>query len=331
MRAFVAPGAALAAVAVLAGCGSQTGQASASLRPLASSQPADAQSVGGMLDGIPTQLRIPASPLQPYYITARQKATLEYATDVLVGQCMTAKGFTYDAARYSDELAYWTNWKQLQQSRLYGLVNLKQVKVYGFGLPPMPLNPQSANIESHSQIPGWEQARAGTITAFVPGKSDPTTGGYSGGCLNGARDKIAGVGHIDAVLSPLAESLSIEANNRAFASPGWLKVQQDWAACMKSRGYLIENPMKAGESPLYKSVIKRHDGQPADATEIQLAVADVKCEVQVGQVQRESAIESAEELKLLNQNQLVLQQQQSVIDRAVQTAVNLTQGKTTNG
>lgn len=331
MRAWLTHGAALLAIGMLAGCGGQAGKPSASLQPVAGPQPSSAAAVGGMLDGIPPQLRIPPSPLQSYYVTARQKATLEYATDVLVGQCMTAKGFPYDAARFSDELAYWTMWKELRESRLYGLVNLKQVKVYGFGLPPMPRNPQAPNLDAHSHDGAWERARIGTMTAFVPGKSDPSSGGYTGGCLNDARNKIAGVGHIDVVMNPLAESLSIEANNRAFASPAWLEVQRDWATCMNARGYDIENPMKAGESPLYKSVIKHHDGKAADPAEVQLAVAAVECEVKVDQAHRESAIEDAAERKLLDQNQLALQQQHRVIDQAVQTAVNLTQGTTSGG
>lgn len=268
-----------------------------------------------MLHGVPTALHITPGPIDGYVETVEEHTALVYAQQVLIASCMRDRGFQYGIGKYSQYLAAETDNRELADSRVFGLANLDQAKVYGFGDPPVAPYPVDANLSQAALA-----ALQGPLRRGAPPGHE--------GCQTVAANRLTGAGNGDPVLGEqLAIYLKNEAAQEAMATEPYQAALRDWAACLNADGYEVNDPARPGLSSSWKAVIRPHaQGTPARKPERQLAVADISCQIEVNLVHRLSALVNRRAKTLLEQNATALQEQQRLINDSVQAALRLKPG-----
>lgn len=280
-----------------------------------------AGSSGASSTGIPRNLVIPPGPLESYELTPRQEAATIYAEAVLVASCMRDRGYTYPVPRYDDVAAFVGGMRALTDSRVYGLVNLGDAKKYGFSQPPFPPD----------YMPATHLSKAGqqALTGRLDVRQEEALPVAKRGCNDVAFTQLTGIttlGDTNVLDSTMGHQLAIQAFERAAATPAYFAVQQDWAGCMKNKGYDIADPTKPATSKAYREAVKYHDfgvSARADKAESALAVAAVRCASEVDLVRRHQAQVNQYEQELLEKNQLALDEQKKMLDSAVAKALSI--------
>lgn len=267
------------------------------------------------LDGIPEQLRIKPGPLQAYLPTARETASMMFAEEVLISDCMKKRGFDYPVPRFRDVLSALTAQSVLGESRIFEMiVNRDEAQRYGLGDPPTPtfaLHSPKAQDEGHALL-----GQDGVFGSDLPEGSDKT---WDVGCRETAHSALEGDAEGDLVNQSLAHRLQVQTALRVRAGEDAAEVVDEWATCMTDHQVEPRYVPPAGE----RSPMDRKPGEPAPAVEIAYALQAIDCQVEVDYVQRLSAIEYAAQQKAIDSNVLALDEEKKRLDQAIKKAVKL--------
>lgn len=165
--------------------------------------------------------------------------------------------------------------------RRYGITDAAQAATYGYHLPP----------EQLDEPPVWEPAAGPEEAVFLGDGPELSGGTYNGvavpegGCRGETERQLGhltqGEGASKVNASSMTESLQRPAVREGIAS---------WAACMKAKGYVFDDPYKPADSFNLST-------PAASAEEIKVATADVACKGETGLI----AVWHAEETAIQNQ------------------------------
>jgi hypothetical protein len=229
-----------------------------------------------------------AMPLAAYEEPQSQATILE-AINILVTQCMRARGYEFTSAAPSAQTL-----AAEPDPEPYGVTSAAQAAEYGYGQPPLP----------SSQTSGGQRAdhTAGYVSALwgiTPG--DPVKPGqHLTGCMPAAVDRInPSAGTLDV---SLAGQLEQQAESYTAQDARVLAVERKWSACMAARGFHYQTPMDAAAA----FPDKRAAGAPSQA-EIATAEADVACKAKTGLPGVWLAVQAGYERELIAANQTALQ------------------------
>lgn len=125
---------AAAVLVLLAGCGAQT-------------QDLPTADGSAVVDPVSGTIELP---LDRYGMTDTERRTLEYAFDVVVSECMAARGFEY-AVIDRREIQVKSDWR-------YGVWVESEVAKYGYGFPTDPATAELEKLNSAEYPPGWHDA-----------------------------------------------------------------------------------------------------------------------------------------------------------------------------
>ncbi|GAB2995194.1 hypothetical protein GCM10023080_071950 [Streptomyces pseudoechinosporeus] len=295
-RAYAPVLAAIMGCALLSGCaGTETDKGDASGEPSVGDIPVLLETAGLEL------------PLDTYLTTARQRAVLDQAQDVLTERCMARFGFTYAAPRAPTTSASASSSSSAdgQNARRYGLTDPEAASRSGYFTEAAtePAKPGTAGLSATAErvlygsdddeksLPAsQEEAEAATA------KNSETVGGQkvpAGGCQREAYLKLYAPKK-NAVDIMFTQGLSFESSERATRDSRVETARERWSTCMKEKGYATTDPLKV-PSQLGLTELR---GQKAIAA----AVQDVACKKKVNLVGIWSTVEAAYQERLIEKN-----------------------------
>jgi hypothetical protein len=246
-----------------------------------------------------------AMPLEAYQaISTQQQVALADASNVLVQDCMAARGFE-DTSSASPPLSSVATLEQIEAAGA-GLTSLTQARTFGFVRPKStgsaPPGPQIIGFVSaagYGQSLKAGQAYAEALFGFGPGFR-PGPGGRLG-CLQQASKEVYGVLFGEPASDPVAQ-IAGQAVSFTQTDPRIRAVIRAWSACMARRYYHYASP----------SQVEGHRWRtPPNRAEIATAVADVTCKTQTNLLNTWLAVEAAYQQALIGQNLTALSQLQA--------------------
>jgi hypothetical protein len=251
-----------------------------------------------------------AMPLDAYeQISIQQQGILNDAVVLLTQRCMAARGFVYTVqAQGSDSLA---SIQDIENTGL-GLTSLTQAQTYGYrtsqahsgqlptGPPGSAAGPDLGSaIKQHGT--GWANA------LDRPGR------GSSAGCLVSALSELEGPGQSD-----LALGLAYQAEQWTRTDPRLSAASQAWSRCMARRGLSYSSPLAAAQHRWPKLPSR---------TEIATAIADVTCKTQANLVNTWQSVNAAYQQALVIRNPIQLAEVQTSFASALRRAEILLTGR----
>jgi hypothetical protein len=255
-------------------------------------------------------------PLDSYLALGEQSRTIEYAEQLLVGDCMEEQGFAYDVPPRPVEEPFALN------QRRYGLIDAQQAAEWGYWTEPD--SPEvAALVEANSQLRD-EPPEAQQI--FL-------------GCLKGARKEID------------AERVDIEDNDFVYdlANQSWQTSMADsraqrafdeWSDCMADQGYAhagtprefsadwISRHQSADDAQQDEGSAEGVAEDPSVVSEDERAAAsaDVQCKQDVNLAGIWLAAETAYQQRLVDQNSERLSDIKHRLEKAVEQAADVVSG-----
>jgi hypothetical protein len=218
-----------------------------------------------------------ALPIQAYIPPAAEQDVISDATETLIVQCMSRYGFTWN---YQPSHTVDVN----QADREIGVSDLATAQQYGYSLPPADGGaagggPQAGhNADGTGQAGTGQAGTGGTMPAaevlVLSGGDTGASASYQGqqvpegGCAGQARRTVTGVDEIDP--TALVASIQVAMWHKALSDSRLVNGFKYWSACMSQAGYQYASPLDAAGDPRWPS-------SGATQTEIQTAVADVRC------------------------------------------------------
>jgi hypothetical protein len=294
-----------AALPVIAGCAAP--QADAQHPPAKASagisQSPAATPASGLTKGM-------VLPLEAYEETYPESQTILQAQFDMESQCMRQYGFSYTAT--VDTSATVTNYDASNMARRYGVSDLAtaesdgyEVSQSGAGTPSEPTLSQAENfVLTGSTVPGQAPRSGSTSPGNYGGKQIP-----AGGCSGQAQREI---GTLPANL--LADQLDAQSLTASQGDPTVIASISKWSACMKLHGFTVASPYNA---PDLSAQLGATPGSSLDRT---IAIDDVQCKQSTNLVATWFQIETKLQDQYIDNNQLALQQQQTILNNTVKNA-----------
>lgn len=223
-------------------------------------------------------------PIDKYDITVlyNDRTAMDKAREIAEEKCMTAKGFTYSAARIPFKPG-------VKENRMYGIFSVKLALSYGFGNGEK--NPDQAAIEADLAAGGkpWSDAYEA-----CRGQLDPT--------INSSL--LTNEDFSNQFLGDMRRS----AYSSASDSPIWQAAREKWRVCLRSAGY---TPLTGSTSwgAQEEETLPRdpQTGRYVDKqAEIKIAYAEANCNVQTGLTQTLANLEASYQQPLVDKNQAAL-------------------------
>lgn len=309
------------AVIALAGCTTSAGNGSDDVTTGDSAPPTPSN-----VERDPLQIDLPGqTPLQSYFATPEQEASIGQAQDILTARCMKKFGYQYAVPDYSDRVKKAKASADQAGSRLYGVTDIAAARKYGLGV----------DVSGSRSEESEEQAEPSDAYYFVllgskggpvaPQEGAPSPGEVdgipipAGGCLGDARKQVTG--SVRGVAEEVGQDLWIQTSFRAQSDPKYSTVVDDYRACMSKSGYNV-TAILDDKGDTQKFLRDLETTEPSRA-EIDFAIALVQCKKKVDLVPRLHAIDSDYAAKAIDDNQLALDEDKSRIDAAVKKAANL--------
>lgn len=239
-------------------------------------------------------------PLLAFVQPAEILVVLEQAEDILAYECMARFGFKDFPVKDYDRLAM----KATQpDERIYGITNRAVAAKYGYLLGPA-VAPPAATSESGTV--SYRNTLFGDFEALAQGRAvEPEPGGIPiGGCLGEAQTKLTG--NPNGVPTMDAEgprSLIPEAWLQSWDDARTVAAKADWSRCMAAVGYTVKDPVM---DEYHFPNRGPDEGAPGDPAEIQQALADITCKEETDFVSRVNAVHIEYSNRLIEENQLVL-------------------------
>ncbi|OKH99034.1 hypothetical protein A6A06_25920 [Streptomyces sp. CB02923] len=253
-----------------------TGCAGAQARP-AAPRPTAGPAVGA-------EARNLILPFDSYAQSDADLLTISSAEDVLMGDCMRARGMTWKTLpRASGEDADPPN------RRRYGVIEPEVAHRYGYHPPPDP--PASAQHEAD------EKARDAALAPRERRAAYGTDG--VGGCWKESHDRL------EQRIPESAESLFNDLNLRLFdrsqRDAGVIRAVRAWSACMARAGLHYATPAQASDAPGWNKFPR------VTAREIKVADADVRCKQETRLVSTWAAAEARMQRAALDRHAAALE------------------------
>jgi len=211
-------------------------------------------------------------PLDAYALSDAQEAVDEYLGLFLEKACMARLGFSFLPGLNAGYAARDARAFVEFDSRLWGISNPAQARLYGYHLPPWAQQAHNSRPQSLGSLsPGEQVALLGIQLTKQQGggsASERPPGVPVGGCRGLAQREAAatGVGDVDQTTAIIAQ-LRLESFERARADPRMRKVFAEWSSCMRASGHRYSTPFK----PTFNMAA------PPTAREVRTAKADVAC------------------------------------------------------
>ncbi|GGY09868.1 hypothetical protein [Streptomyces hiroshimensis] len=212
-------------------------------------------------------------PIDPYLLTNDQADRLDSARRTLVERCMRRFEVTYQPPAPATPFRP----KTRTQYR-YGITDPVEAARYGFAppgsprTPPKPPPPPSLTPEATIVLTGTDdpKVKPGTAAAKggqrIKGRTVPP-----GGCTGEARSALRADNAEAGGDAPVADRINTGSFERSQRDPRVVAVFDQWAACMKQRGFpAYGDPLKAGADPAWRT-------PEASAKERETAAADAQC------------------------------------------------------
>ena len=214
-------------------------------------------------------------PLAAYLLTDEQMRQWGAASASLIADCMRRSGFTYSTDTVEFPVA--------TSGRLFGITSLEEAQTRGYH--PDLRQPDFPEPNADSDTVAYQRALGG------PDSNSGTPGGCEGEALKALGSPSAA--------NELASGLKHDAWDRSRADDRTQAALWKWSECMQAAGYDYTDPMEAGNDPAFS-------GKAATRTEIAVAVRDVHCKHRVGLVDTWDSAYVQWQQKLIEQNQLAL-------------------------
>jgi hypothetical protein len=249
-------------------------------------------------------------PLDAYeQISIQQQGILNDAVVLLTQQCMAARGFVYTAqAQGSDSLA---SIQEIENTGL-GLTSLTQAQTYGYRTSQSHSGQLSTGPVGSAAEPNLGSAIKQHGTGWADALDRPGRGS-SAGCLVIALSQLEGPGQTD-----LAVGLAYQAEQWTRTDPRLGAASQAWSRCMARRGLTYSSPLAAAQHRWPKLPSR---------TEIATAIADVTCKTQANLVNTWQTVNAAYQQALVNRNPIQLAEAQASFASALRRAENLLAGR----
>ncbi|MBP2054888.1 hypothetical protein J2Z21_007898 [Streptomyces griseochromogenes] len=226
------------------------------------------------------------------YVSMKDERTIIRAENVLAQQCMRDKGLKLPEALMLDNGP-----EPPAPYVIYGVMDMKAVKVYGYREPSPEPKPASGRAVDDDITPAVKRAYF----------DDPKSGRL--GCAGKARRKLGGKN--PETLFMVVQQLRSQTLSATFQDSRVVATVSTWSACMKKSGYNYDNPLAPAHdrSLLGKGlpVPKGATLPPPSPAEIAAAVTDVECKRKAQYVQTAALISAAYEREIIKQRAKQLQ------------------------
>ncbi|MFI7341794.1 hypothetical protein ACIBUY_28105 [Streptomyces sp. NPDC050085] len=240
-------------------------------------------------------------PLDKYRLLADNtgRRTVASATKILRTDCMKRFGFDFHDAETTAPLDF-------SHARLYGVADKRTASLYGYHNPNAISTPKK---QASGLTPSAEAVLVGDVNQYK-GIDVP-----KGGCAGDTARKLhRGSPGMSRESSQLPDRLIIDASQRSQTDSRVKKVFERWSTCMKESGYQYADPATVLRDPRFAQ-----SGQP-NQEEIATAQADVSCKKKYNVIGIWSAVESAYQRRLVEENQLILSKIESDISAQIKNA-----------
>ncbi|MCX5146206.1 MULTISPECIES: hypothetical protein [unclassified Streptomyces] len=261
-------------------------------------------------------------PIASYMPDARQLAVLDEAQDVLTDQCMQRYGFRYQLRRKAGPVTR-------DYNRRYGLSDPAEAARYGYDnpqlvrteRPPQPVLGPNEELVLHGlqvdpslpvPMSQEEAEKSDVATTVVGGQKVP-----AGGCGREAALKLLAPTK-DTVDYMFVQGFSTDSYARSRKDSRVVKAFKSWSACMKERGYTVDNPM---DPPPGINDSNRNSPQA-----ISTAKQDIDCKKQTNLVGTWYTVETAYQKRLIEQNAETLDRAKRQLDERMKLAASLIAG-----
>lgn len=249
-----------------------------------------------------------ALPLEAYLLDYSDSLQIERAQQRLAVSCMARLGFSYHPPQLGLHPPASAN--DSNMPRRYGISDRAEAQVWGYHVPPR--GTQSA--PSAEQItPAEHEALTGSAQAPSPGATQGggKNGIPKGGCVGQARRML----NADFVETETeASKLNRESLDKMLQDPAVERVERQWSACMKSKGYRAGTPYDVTDTN------PPADGDTPSKKEIAVALADIDCKASTGLIAKMFAVESGIQRGLIEDHQLALNDERKKIDAALRAS-----------
>lgn len=210
-------------------------------------------------------------PIDGYWVPAEQQNLVLRAEREAMASCMARFGLEWDVPVQEVEA------EGFPYDGLFGVVNLEEVKRYGYGVPGGDGGTVSADGSITDPV---KQANSVTITdeqaAVASGSTELAAVNGSkipaGGCIAEARSQVGTQN--DPVLA-LTEATIGYGAMQADKDPRVLEGFAQWSECMAASGYSYATPWEANDDPRWSITSE------ATEEEIAVAVTDVECQQKI--------------------------------------------------
>ncbi|WP_155056123.1 hypothetical protein [Streptomyces blattellae] len=271
--------AAMAAAALLTGCGAETENDTARTKTVVEDNSMvdkenwpEAVPEQGLAKGM-------SLPLEAYMQTYQDTVTLDEASRSLQERCMAEYGLSIELPLAGTNPPPSDN--DANMERRYGLTDREAAAQYGYGLP------EELTEQVHQAEPDLTEDEVQVLTGHST-PTEPTAPGadlaaqpapesyngkkiHEGGCTGWAQDELP---------QPTSEDLAFvsELNGNSFTesmqSPAVKQALADWSQCMQTEGYTAATPSEAAE------IVPHVEGGTASKEEIAVALAEIDCKEQ---------------------------------------------------
>ncbi|WP_181787110.1 hypothetical protein [Streptomyces phytophilus] len=244
-------------------------------------------------------------PVEAYLQTYPEQVTIQQANNTLQRDCMGRFGFDFAPPAPGSHPP--GEYNSANMKRRYGITDLGEARQHGYQ-PPEPVE------EWTPYEPEGEVANYVFDLTVSEGQSAPTGQDYQGmdipeGGCRGESDRIIGE-----FGDELASKINVDTFQRLKQDPRAIQVNQEWAACMQTRGYSFTSPLEA---------IDQAFSAPADGAaqdEISQAVADVECKKSTDLVNVYFSVETEMQEEEIGRQRPALDEQKEKNDQVVQNA-----------
>jgi len=263
----------------------------------------------------PASDELTSLPVEPLLFPGADKLiALQDAYNRLVGECMTALGYTYepDVVLPPPELM-----NPIEPHRRYGDISVEQATDFGYRNPFAEYERAVAD-RNRSQ----ERVPAGYFEALTGEPSlDPDTGQMrpsEEGCAPTATRTVFGNSQGLEGLPGYEEILRVQEDSfsRAAVDDGVKAAERGWSDCMLAEGFRFSS----SAAPLEQWASAVDDDTPPTADERSVAIADASCRDSAGLFEAWLQAESGIQVKMLEGMPEQVQLLQNAIDQALRNA-----------
>ncbi|MDE3725060.1 hypothetical protein PWG71_27070 [Nocardiopsis sp. N85] len=206
-------------------------------------------------------------PLDDYGFSRLDMLTVQYAEDLLIGDCLNAVGLEWDPLPSPPE----QDTDPLNRRR-YGLVEPELAELYGYHLPP-----PTEDQRERDRV--WQAREVLPRAEWVAAYGEDG----DGGCLSEARERLyRDVPAIDTTLLNGHIGQTFEASQE---HPEVVSAFGEWRTCMLAKGFDYAAPLDVHADPAWT------DSAEPSPREITVAGTDVRCKEETGLVKVWSAVE----------------------------------------